>query len=461
MIVFDMEWNQPLNPDSPLAIRLCTVMPFEIIQIGAVKLDTGERFKATCCLQQYKILSPRISKLTGITKQDVKNGERFQDAIARFQKFCGEDPLLLTWGFNDQPILRHNLTFYGLDIEFTKRCYNLQIMFNQQHDPGKLVRGLSYAVEFFQLEVEDSYHDGLNDAAYTAEVAKRIDIPRGIAEYPDYLKYFDGDGDQAFLDCLRYANYSRFESYDEMLADPRIAETKCPHCDAVTTATEAIFPEAGRMVWTCQCPEHGEFLIRVSFKRNRDDSMRGSKVTYAMDEEHRQQYKKAVEKAARPRKIKTAPFCLYIDADGCPVINQAINAATKRHVSCFLICDTAHQFSRRGAQTITVDKGADSADMAIVARLLPGDLVITQDYGLATLCLTRGARVIDQNGMRYTSENIDMLLAQRADAARLRRGGVRLKGPVKRTSEQNESFILAFHEMIQEAYDASKAERNT
>jgi uncharacterized protein YaiI (UPF0178 family)/DNA polymerase III epsilon subunit-like protein len=453
MIVLDMEWNQPLSPDSPLAIRLCTTLPFEIIQIGAVKLETGERFKATCCLQQYKILSPRISKLTGITKQDVKHGEPFQDAMVRFAQFCGENPILLTWGFNDIPILRQNLSFYGLSTAITEQSYNLQIMFNQQHDPGSMVRGLSYAVDFFHLEVEDSYHDGLNDAAYTAEVAKHIDIPKGIAEYPDYLKYFEGDGDQAFLDCLRYANYTRFESFEDMIADPRMKDTKCPHCGILTEATEPIYPESGRMVWTCKCPEHGEFLIRVSFKRNRDDSMRGSKVVYAMDEAHRAQYKKAVEKAQRPRKAKTAPFKLYIDADGCPVINQALGAAARRHVESFLVCDTAHVFSRRGATTITVDKGADSADFAIVAKIAPGDLVITQDYGLAAMCLTKGAWVMDQNGMRYTAENIDGLLAQRAEATRIRRAGGRQRGPAKRTAEQNEAFMTAFQALMQEAFD--------
>jgi hypothetical protein len=457
MIVLDMEWNQPLSPDSPLAIRLCTTLPFEIIQIGAVKLETGEQFKATCCLQQYKILSPRISKLTGITKQDVKHGEPFQDAMVRFAEFCGEDPILLTWGFNDIPILRQNLSFYGLSTAITEKSYNLQIMFNQQHDPGNLVRGLSYAVDFFHLEVEDSYHDGLNDAAYTAEVAKHIDISKGIAEYPDYLKYFEGDGDQAFLDCLRYSNYTRFESFEDMAADPRMKDTKCPHCGALTTATEPVFPESGRMVWTCKCPDHGEFLIRVSFKRNRDDSMRGSKVVYPMDEAHQAQYKKAVEKAQKPRKVKTAPFQLYIDADGCPVINQALGAASRRHVEAFLVCDTAHVFSRRGATTITVDKGADSADFAIVAKIKSGDLVITQDYGLAAMCLTKGAFVMDQNGMRYTAENIDGLLAQRAEATRIRRAGGRQRGPAKRTAEQNEAFMTAFQALIQEAFDHAAA----
>ena len=61
MIVLDMEWNQPLSMDSPLAIRLCTSLPFEIIQLGAVRLEDGAQFKATCCLQQYKLpLSPHL-----------------------------------------------------------------------------------------------------------------------------------------------------------------------------------------------------------------------------------------------------------------------------------------------------------------------------------------------------------------------------------------------------------------
>lgn len=457
MIVLDMEWNQPLSMDSPLAIRLCTLLPFEIIQIGAVRLEDGAQFKATCCLQQYKVLSPRISKLTGITKQDVKKGERFQDAMERFQEFCGEDPILLTWGFNDIPILRQNLSFYHLSPDFTRNYYNLQIMFNQQFDPGNLVRGLSYAVDFFQLEVSDSYHDGLNDAAYTAAVAEHLDIPRGIREYPDYLVHFEGDGDQAFLDCLRYSNYTRFESFEAMIADPRIIEVNCPYCGKVTENTTPIFPESGRMVWTSQCPEHGGFLMRVSFKSNRDDSMRASRVVYPLDEAHQAVYKKAVEKASKPRKPRFAPFKLYIDADGCPVVNLALKVTSRRHVESFLVCDTAHQFSRRGAETIVVDQGADSADFALVGRIAPGDLVITQDYGLAAMCLTKGARVIDQNGMRYTVNNIDTLLAQRAESAKLRRAGARVKGPARRTTEQNDAFLSAFDQMISEAYDAAKS----
>ncbi len=459
MIVLDLEWNQPVSPDSPLAIRLCTALPFEIIQVGAVKLETGERFKATCRLQQYKVLSPRISKLTGITRQDVKNGETFQNAMTRFAQFCGPNPVLLTWGFNDIPILRQNLTFYGLDTGFTDQYYNLQIMFHQQFEPETAMRGLSYAVDFFQLEVEDSYHDGLNDAAYTAAVAKHIDLEKGMADYPEYLKFFEGDGDQAFLNCLRYANYTRFESYEDMMADPRIIEVKCPYCGAEMMRTEPVAPDPGKLFFTAKCARHGEFLLRVAFKRNRDDSMRASRTMFPMDKPHAELYKSAVKKAEHPRKPQNAPFKLYIDADGCPVVGIALKAASRRRVESFLICDTAHQMTRRGAETIVVDKGADSADFAIVSRLDPGDLVITQDYGLAAMCLSKEARVIDQNGMRYTADNIDGLLNQRAQAAKIRRAGGRTRGSSKRTREQNDAFLNAFHAMITEAYETIKAQK--
>ena len=152
-----------------------------------------------------------------------------------------------------------------------------------------------------------------------------------------------------------------------------------------------------------------------------------------------------------PNKMK-----ILIDGDGCPVIPESENAASLFHLESIIVCDTSHLIRSGKSRIVVVDKGADSADFTLTNLIKPGDVVITQDYGLAAMCLSRGARVMDQNGMRYTQENIDALLSSRAEAARIRRGGGRLKGPAKRTAQQNEAFISAFHELIQEAYDAAK-----
>lgn len=131
---------------------------------------------------------------------------------------------------------------------------------------------------------------------------------------------------------------------------------------------------------------------------------------------------------------------VLIDADACPVTRQAAAICRELGICCLLFCDTAHELALDGAQTILCDKGADSVDFALVNRVLPGDLVVTQDYGLASMCLARGAAVLDQNGREYTPENIDALLTLRHAAAELRRAGGRTRGPAKRTAQQNASF---------------------
>ena len=131
---------------------------------------------------------------------------------------------------------------------------------------------------------------------------------------------------------------------------------------------------------------------------------------------------------------------ILIDADGCPVVDITLTCAKQRGISALLICDTAHYFERDGAQTITVSKGADSADFQLVNMVSKGDLVITQDYGLAAMALAKQAVVLNQNGMQYTSENIDSLLLQRHTARKIRMSGGRLKGPAKRTGAQDDDF---------------------
>ncbi|HIT54612.1 MAG TPA: YaiI/YqxD family protein [Candidatus Fimivicinus intestinavium] len=140
---------------------------------------------------------------------------------------------------------------------------------------------------------------------------------------------------------------------------------------------------------------------------------------------------------------------VLIDADGCPVVDCAIRVARRFGLPVLLLCDTSHVFSRPGAQTVTVSKGADSADFALVNLLRPGDAAVTQDYGLAAMCLARGAFPIHQDGWRYTPENIDALLLARHTAKKLRRAGGRLKGPSKRTAEQDQAFEQAFIQLLE------------
>lgn len=142
---------------------------------------------------------------------------------------------------------------------------------------------------------------------------------------------------------------------------------------------------------------------------------------------------------------------VLIDADGCPVVDIALRLCRQFQIPCLLLCDTAHQMQRQGAQTLVFDKGADSVDFALVNRAAANDLVITQDYGLASMCLARKARVMHQDGWEYTEDNIQALLFQRSESRRYRASGGRLKGPAKRRPEQNAAFQQAMERILQQA----------
>ncbi|MFI3170236.1 MAG: DUF188 domain-containing protein [Faecalibacterium sp.] len=143
-------------------------------------------------------------------------------------------------------------------------------------------------------------------------------------------------------------------------------------------------------------------------------------------------------------------YRILIDADGCPVVNQAIVLAKEFKVECYILCDTSHYYQRAGATTLTFSKGADSVDFALVNLLKPNDIVITQDYGLAAMALARKARILNQNGMRYTDFNIESLLEVRYQTKKRRAAGERVKGSAKRTCAQDESFIKALRIMLME-----------
>ena len=140
---------------------------------------------------------------------------------------------------------------------------------------------------------------------------------------------------------------------------------------------------------------------------------------------------------------------ILIDADGCPVVDLTVQIGRAHGVPVKILCDTAHRIQRKSAETLVFDKGADSVDFALVNRVTPGDIVITQDYGLATMCLARRARVLNQNGLEYTTQNIDGLLARRHENKKLLRAGKHPKGASKRTKEQNMAYKNALEKILQ------------
>ena len=145
---------------------------------------------------------------------------------------------------------------------------------------------------------------------------------------------------------------------------------------------------------------------------------------------------------------------VYIDADACPVTRIAENIARKYGIPVTLLCDTNHQLVSDYSTVRIIGAGPDAVDIALINLCRRGDIVVTQDYGVAALALGKGARAVHQSGMRYTDRNIDGLLMERHMARKARRSGkYHQKGPAKRTEEDDRRFAESFEKMIQEAAD--------
>jgi len=139
---------------------------------------------------------------------------------------------------------------------------------------------------------------------------------------------------------------------------------------------------------------------------------------------------------------------ILVDADACPVKNIIIRIARQNNIPVFMFIDTSHVLNDGYSEIITVNKAKDSVDIAIANKVRRGDIVVTQDYGVAVMVLGKGARAISPNGLVFTDNNIDMLLFERHLGHMTRKAGGRTKGPSKRTKVDNAKFERAFETLI-------------
>ena len=145
---------------------------------------------------------------------------------------------------------------------------------------------------------------------------------------------------------------------------------------------------------------------------------------------------------------------IYVDADACPVTDIIIQVAEAHSLKVRLVKSFDHYSLKENphfVEAIYVDKGADAADYKIMQLAQPGDLIITQDYGLASLALAKGCLVMHHKGFSYRHDNIDMLLHSRYESALARKSGKRTKGPKALTPHDKEVFKQKLQKVLEEA----------
>ncbi len=131
---------------------------------------------------------------------------------------------------------------------------------------------------------------------------------------------------------------------------------------------------------------------------------------------------------------------ILVDADACPVKEIIVKHSREKNIEVIMFSDYAHEINDGYSKIVKVDTATDSVDFKLINNMKEGDIVVTQDYGLASMALIKGGIVLNQNGFRYTDDNIDKMLFERHIGKKLRKAGQKATNIPKRNKEQDLKF---------------------
>ena len=279
-IVFDLEWNQNPGGKEASVERL----PFEIFEIGAVKLNE-EREKVA---EFHRI----ISEVTHVSIEELeRDGEPFAAVMEDFLKWCGEDCIFCTWGSMDLTELQRNMVYHGMTIPFPKPFlfYDVQKLYSLCYQDGKARISLDEAVESFALDVDAPFHRALGDAEYTGRVLQAMDFD-SVKDYVSVDYYLPPESeDEEFT--LRFPEYTKFvsrmfETKEEAMEEKRVTDVVCTKCRRMLRKKIRWF-SSGQRYYLClaTCPEHGMMKGKIRMKKSEDGRVFAVKTVKPVDEE--------------------------------------------------------------------------------------------------------------------------------------------------------------------------------
>lgn len=288
-IVLDMEWNQPGYADTALC-RNGVCMKNEIIQIGAVKLsDNMERAGVfECIIKPVSLTSMNrmIKQLTGITDEMIDKGESFEGAMERFRNFCGDNFVMLIWGYDDIRILKSNLMFHGLDASWLPANYNLQMIFASQANLERRQYSLAFALEHFGIDIDERLHDALNDAEYTAMVCEKLDLAEGIKNLKlapsNETKNVNNSG------ALIKRKFRYIRRRDDIWQNGFIVRPVCPCCGEKMRYEKPKRIGLWKINIEGHCETDGDFMVVLKISETPQETFSVNQQIYVLNDETRE-----------------------------------------------------------------------------------------------------------------------------------------------------------------------------
>ncbi len=309
-VVVDLEWNQyPKWARTPVS-KDGVVMPHEIIQIGAVKVDGHFRaidaFTAGVRLQGRRKLSKHVARVICKTQEDIDQGVDFPVAYARFSNWSADAERFITWGTDDFRVFENNLAYYKMSGLENDCWYDAQLIYARQVRGDRVQTALAKAAEVLGVEDDLAHHDALNDSYITASVCQRLDMDTGMAERdqaPAPKPRPKRNENVLFMQkkFVSAGSEGGFETRTMAKQHCAALPVCCPNCGAAMKLESSRVSSGDRWMRMASCKAHGNHLVRYRIRHKTDGEFAWTRTVYAPDDELEQYYREKAQSAQHRR----------------------------------------------------------------------------------------------------------------------------------------------------------------
>ncbi len=309
-IVFDLEWNQ-----SPKGKRFTNPqLPFEIIEIGAVKLNEKKEridtFHRLIKPQVYKWIHESIREVIHVNYRELAKGVPFPQAVTEFLEWCGPEFYFFTWGNQDVTELQKNMRFYDLLhlLPGPITYYDVQKLYSIRFEDRKTRRALEYAIDQLFIKKDKGFHRALADAWYTAEVLRCIETDRILPN--SSIDVFQNPKKRREEIHVSYPTYDKyvskeFDTREKMMKDREVTSTRCPLCQKSARRKLRWFLHNSKNYYSISmCAEHGLVKGKIRVRKTEEGKYFVVKTIKLIDGNEADEIREKREAVRRKRQSK-------------------------------------------------------------------------------------------------------------------------------------------------------------
>lgn len=309
-IVLDLEWNQCPEGKEKENRQL----PFEIIEIGAIKLNEKyeimDRYHSLIKPVIYQEIHHRTKEVIHLEIEELEMEREFSIVAEEFLTWCGEDYQFATWGAMDLTEFQRNMCYFGVKYLLPEPLFYLDIqkLFSIQFLDGKNRVSLETAVESLQLEKNEPFHRADMDTYYTVQIMQAMDIDRLKKNFS--VDYYNNPKNKKEELHLIYENYYKyvsreFPTKEEAMQDKTVTATRCYLCNKVVKKKIRWFPNNNHIYYcTMFCEKHGWLKGKIRMKKAESEKVFAVKIIKLTDLEGVEKIKCLQEEMRRKRKLK-------------------------------------------------------------------------------------------------------------------------------------------------------------